>query len=355
MTPHVYLQHELQHKQEIVKLKRPILLDRTTIIKVVNDARKPFLVQFDKIHICYQPLLDVYQRINLILRCAHKQAESLANIESYIFQKVSNSKWKHMVENKTPATSDKVLLKLKGHVGRIMVFDNKRDTLDYSHLGMGQNVSCIFQIDYFWITQQCYGFVYILHQIMVNENVHTNHCFLFKNELERYEKMVKVGVPLPAVIQKMRIENMNTVAIETFQKQYSHMQSKSIMHQHPQHNGKIYPPPPPPGPPPPPPGPLPPPPPPGPPPPPPPLQLQYTRLPPPAGKPLFLIDIETKNFKLKRKEDNDRTQKPITSARPKNGFAPTLDEILNMRSRLKCLKKVYHHHYVPASFSSTEQ
>lgn len=385
-----------------IKIKKPLFIDLKTLFNIrYGVGSAPFVIQLKTHTICYRPCKDIYDNVSILIQERSENAEfdKLQEIEDNIFKRV-RKKYPNVLQGKHVASALKIekrLLRLKNSSSCIACFDAQGNGVSVNVLDSGKNVQVILQIEGLWVLKECYGITYKLLQVkLMDKMLRLDKCaFRIDREdkfvptvvasveettngtttnhsiPETYLKMLKFGVPKQAVIQKMRIQGENEDVIQQLVNDAHLVQTivASVPQTQPQAPQSSVPPPPPGRPPPPPPPGRPPPPP--PPPPRPPIPNTSTGL----GGGLsgllrgikkhaheFLDDIANGNFRLRKATDkndnNDFTvQTSSVSSLPTVGgkYAPSLQDILRMRSKLKPLEKVRHTYYTPGGLSDVIQ
>jgi hypothetical protein len=322
-----------------VNIKRPYELDSKTIFKfTLGDDDAPVLIQTRTHHLCYRPSKDIYDNIAMLLKehKDHNEFKTLFELEQRLIERIYKKCPAYLRDREgvSYVKLDKQLLRLRNHVNNISVYDRTNASIPVTCLDSGHSIQCIIHMEHLWVTKECYGVVYKIVQVRLMDDFHALMIArpLFKQASDsveidpRFLKMLKMGVPIMAVIQKMKLEGVSVAQIDEIQKLYG----KPSAQADPLSSTPSSTPPPPPRPPPPPPRP------------PPPI---LPGLPLSVSTPAFLQDIKQGNFKLRKSEAQQPQQPQIAASR--KGFAPTLHDILDMRTKLKCLKKVYHSYYVP--------
>jgi len=326
MNPKVFLLHELGI--DAICIKKPIKIDTKHVFKVRHCDKQPLLLQIDYAILCYKPIVDIYDNVSMLLQLGPSTLEEATRIEDGIISKISACKDKALIAEKALVCNlrrEKSLLRTRNHKDNIACFDKAGKSIRCSVLDSGHCISVLVLIEHVWVSSECYGVHYKVVQVKTHEELFTP-CTTIISDC-KYTKMVKIGVPLDAVLQKMLIDQVP----EKVRNEFATAKKCG--------GGKPPPPPPP----------LPPP------PPPPMLACSKKNT---SGRPEFLNDIERGAFKLKKVQDSGGPTLKKTDVLKnvdKSKFAPSLEEILQKRSQLKCLKKVYHSYYVPGALSREPQ
>lgn len=314
-----------------VRIKKPFRIDTKHVFSIkYGKENSSLVVQFDNVHMCYKPTVDIYENISILVQLGQESTSCMEGLEQHVYNKIQGTKHKALIASRSLVCNlkpDKCLMRSRNHVDNIACYDKKGGSIKHTVLDSGHAICLIILVDSMWASAECYGYNYKVVQIKSMED-QIVPCFeMFHNPLERYERMLRMGVPPAAVMQKMVLESVAEDVRESFAKAHS--------------KPHAAPPPPPPGRPPPPPPPM------GiPPPPPAPMAVARGG----SGRPEFLNNIEMGTFKLKKidkeSQELDKRAKILKNVNTDVFAPPTLDAILNMRSRLKCLDKVYHSYYV---------
>ena len=181
--------------------------------------------------------------------CNNDVLKRIESIRDYIYQKVHKA-YPKLFENKNHLDKIKTkeygkLLRLKvRNIDEIPIFDQHHKKVDYTLLKSERKIKLLLQLKWFWIWDKYYGLDYSVIQIKVYIPIQQP---LFDiddpeetkvecpNDFEKYEKMLKLKIPLEAVESKMKLDGLETKQIDIFkskieiQKQKSSVDTKSII------------------------------------------------------------------------------------------------------------------------------
>jgi hypothetical protein len=311
-----------------VKIKKPYIEDRTIFRLFYREA--PLYLQTSCHLLKFKPSFDVYDYCSITLcdNPRHAYWKILEDMEFRVIERI-RKKYNDMYEGKTHIpliNADKRLLRLRNKKNDVKIYDRNGRAIGITSLFPYDKVKVIMRIDHVWVSKFTFGTCAYLIQVLnidaISENFDkpllkvededTIDSTMSTEAFERFSKMLKVGIPVNAVRQKMMLEGFDEVEMSRFLSRIPVALPKTI-------------PAPPTGPPPPPP-PRPPPPPPPPRPPPPPIASN-----PMAG---VLSAIKGGLFKLKKME-TPKQQKISLKGVDTSQRVPSLEEILSAKGKLK--------------------
>ena len=263
-----------------IRIYKPVSLGCSN--NLLFKIHGPLVVQTKNMFLCYTPLTDEKRRISLVFASKDK-FKWLTDLEQRIGKRIRSYKESKSSESSESSESRlfsplwKETLRLTVHESALSISNQDGSPVHLVMLQKRTEVKAIIHVQNVWTSATQWGLSLQLLQIQ-----------LLQVKLEyKYEKMLKLGVPLDAVRQRMRIEGIQDPSC---------LDGKE---------GKKQPPPPPP---------------PGPPPPP----------PPPFVNRVLKI--------------NAPSPKPVSRNK---SWVPSCNDILEGRNRLKSLEKVYYSGYVP--------
>lgn len=301
---------------EKVKVLMPYMVDTKIIFDIYYDDRKPLLVQTPVCTLPYSYSLFDNKFFQIDLCFSERDyEETMTALLSIVLNKIKK-KFHHLIQDKpltSPISSIKegTLYKLRlrnNNVDSVVVFDENRRRIDVRNIERNDRLQSVFQVDRLIINEKNINLnlkVLQLKKKGVTIDLFQNQQCLFvedqqTDKFERFRKMLKMGIPLMGVKQKMMLDGFTNDDIENF--------SRST----PIGSGPSPSPPPPPPPPPP-------------------------ALPAPPTPLAFLADIKNGNFVLKKAEINhqdDKRKDKILRLVDTTRLVPSLDDILEARSRL---------------------
>ncbi len=373
-----------------VKIMLPYQIDGKNYFDIFYKERgNPLFIQTPVASMPYKYVVydDKYIYIDLVFSNQDLKV-LLDSIAEFILNKIRKKKFIKRFMFKVDGTEkdiipitkidkiDKDIVKLRlknSNIDAVTVFDIAKYKIDIRNLERNDRVCAIFQIDKLLIDDESISFQTKLIQIKKQSRLlydpfcPTNRCLFIDTDeqngeedkyatksintpitsqipttvqeqnayitenFERFSKMLKMGVPLMAVRQKMLLEGLNEMEIDLFILKQNKQSDKQNVHEDksknkpttitptpPKRTGGAPPPPPPP--------------------PPPPIMIKQTSSSGGGGLP-FLADIKNNNFALK-KVDLVSERLTIKSKILKNidtskMLQISLDDILSAKSRLK--------------------
>ena len=290
-----------------IKIKKPYAVgDRTIYDLHVNN--EPILIQTPVCHVPYAYSLfdNKYFQMDLVVKDDNFK-KMLDEIAANIYERIEKYSdatidKKDMIEIYKKSEGDSYRLRLKnGNCELIRVFDIHKLRLHIQNIDKNDRVKAIFQIERFIIGAENCFFTFKLFQLLKLQSLcditKLNDTYLFVEnctDYSKYESMLKVGVPREAVRNKMIMDGLTEDDIDKFD-------SKPKA-------AKPAPPPPPPL----------------------PLSLKSKHKPViDNARVAFLNDIKGSAFALKPVKIEKK------SKNTDNLLVPSLDQILQARSRLK--------------------
>jgi len=335
MNVHIIYKNE-NLSLEKIKVVKPFKFEDKFFFNIFYNKTHPLLIQTPKCILPYRYMLydNKYFQIDIFFENIEFR-NLIEQIVEHIKNKINiNKKFSALLKDKNyidsimtlPNNMFKVRAK-NSNVDAINVYNNNKTRIDIRNIERNDEIRAIIQIEKFIIDKDSYSFLFKIVQIKkhcVIDTYSPNVKCLFidtdENQIslekfQRFTKMLKMGVPMMGVIQKMQLEGFEEKDITFF----SQSQNKA----RPSGSGGLIPPPPPP-------------------PPPPPIGFIKSI---PVQQPLaFLNDIKNGQFTLKKavitekdKRDvlKEKMMKFVDKSKP---APPTLEDILNAKSRLKSNK-----------------
>lgn len=305
----------ITHKKEIqnIKILLPYNIENKTYFDIFVKDRDPFLIQTPFCIIPYKYSLydDKYFSIEL-LTDSKDFKEMIHFIVDTMIKKISY-KFKDLLLNKTInygifSKESEYKFRLRNpNIDSIFVFDDQHNTIDIRNIEKNDRIQTIFQIEKLLIDNTSISLVSRLLQIQKKcsrLDPYNNTIPLFVSEsttkdYSKYDKMLKLGIPLMGVKQKMTLDGLDDTDIELFMK--NKIPSK----------GSIPLPPPPPPPP------------------------SFSKLSKNEIPLVFLNDIKNGNFNLKKAPPIVSKKEKVLKFVDTSRKVPSLEEILMAKNRLK--------------------
>lgn len=299
---------------DVVKVMVPYYIDDKAFFDLHGGVgRIPLLVQTPVCVLRYKYNLYDDGFFSLDLYCTQsKFKDFLDKLMSMILTRVRRKY--HGLFNKRMVSqliTDEGKLRLKTpNVDMLSVFDHGKQKVELQQIQKTDRLQALFQIEKLVVDTKIVYFQTKLLQLKKNVVVVNNDLPMFKEEahgmstsvLERFRKMLKMGVPIMAVRQKMTMEGHT-------EQEIAEVCGLGVR------KGGGPPPPPPPGPPPP-----------------PPLRLGGM-----GGPPPFLKDIASGNFDLKKAAERvvvPKAADKVLKFVDRSKMVPTLQEILDAKAKL---------------------
>jgi hypothetical protein len=313
-------QHDIQVSK--VRILMPYTVDDKTVFSIFYGERNPLLVQTPLCTVPYKFALYDDNYFHIDLQYNGSELNSLLDrIQTTILSKI-RKRFHHILEGLplvSPITSikeDVNKIRLRNYnVAAIVVFDTNRKRIDIRNIEKNDAIRAIFQVDKLIVDAKSIQLGLKLVQLRKNQTAldpFNYQEYLFADEEakdSKYRKMLKMGVPLLAVKQKMLLEGFSEQEVSLFEHENNATRMKP--------NTQAPPPPPPPPPPP----------------------CLSTKNNPLQTQPLaFLADIKNGRFSLKQTIVEPKTIDPkekVLRFVDKTKKVPSLDEILQAKARLK--------------------
>lgn len=323
------------------KVKSPLSIQAERQICNIYDSKDDTIfLKSDIMCSLYRLSFDIFD--NVTLTCQDTKQKNILFLEGLENRIYKRCKAFIQKKSKVSAITDAHLLRIKNNKRFVTVYGRQKDECSLSDIRPFGNIQIVFRLDHIWWTSSCYGISYSLLQIKtfeqplqitcvdnedeVQKDTRNEECTTKVNQLGKFKKMLTVGIPLQAVIQKMHLEQVDQSLILEFAKGSG--QKDHVKHR-----------------PPPPPPPLPP----------PPLKVNQSRVPSLMGSLPFLKDISSGASRLRSvprvEKEIDETHNSISLRSslktPLNKAQqlkpPTLEDILKAKSGLKKPHKLYYH------------
>ena len=205
-----------------VKLSVPFKYDGKTIVNIVVDKCEPLYIQTPVCTVPYRCKFydDGYFQIDLV-----HQDEGFRELMDDIINKIT----KKSKTNCKASMSFEQAFKLRNiDVNAIQVFDLNKNKINIKNISKHDTVKAIFQIEHMIIQEESISFGFKVIQIM-KCNPSIDHyketmCLFDQGEtilLQRFQKMMSIGVPIQAIRQKMMMEGIDKDQIERIIKKLS--------------------------------------------------------------------------------------------------------------------------------------
>lgn len=282
-----------------IKINKPYVTnDERYVFNITRTTDNPLVFQTPTGYVPYDFLTINNNRFQIdIIISNPKFIELLKSIEEYVISKLAN---KYNISMCFPLFTelDNNSFKLRfrnGQKNGVKTFNLGKELIQLTDVVKDDKIDVIFQIDRFVCSDKYSYFSMKILQIRKHERMTINNSeSLFVDELDTYKRMLKMGVPLPAIKQKMMLAGICPSKIHNF-------------------TGGAPPPPPPP---------------------PPPPKLIVSA--PPLA---FLNDIKAGSFVLKKTNVKEKILKTYNIKT--NSLVPTLHDILDAKSKLKSGRTLY--------------
>ena len=205
---------------EHIKVVRPVNVNLNTFF-AIEYKDDPFIIETPYIYVKYRPTIFENGYYKLDLEMSNDLIKYIKDIETYIVMKLSK-KYKRYTESFS--YSGNILRTRSMSYKSIEFFDKQGVPIDGSKMCVGDRVSLLIYIDkYIYNTYKSY----INYQLL---QVKTFKMISIKNieqnlDIEKYRKMLKIGVPLCGVKQKMMMDGINNESIEKISRILSSQQT----------------------------------------------------------------------------------------------------------------------------------
>ena len=333
-----------------IRVVKPYNFENKYFFNIFYDRNYPLLIQTPICILPYRYMLydNKYFQIDMFFDIVE-----FKNLIEVILKHINNKikkKYKTILNDKnyidTVMKMPNNMFKLRAkntNVDSINVYNYNRNRIDIRNIERNDQIKALIQIEKFLIDKDSYSFLFKIIQIkkhcIIDPFSPNIKCLFVENEIdninidininkqlekyERFSKMLKMGVPMMGVIQKMQLEGFEEEDIA----QFTQLKNRKIVSINPSPHSSSLPLPPPPPPPPPPP-------------------LSFIGIPKSAPQqPLaFLNDIKNGQFTLKKAVITEVDKKELLKAKlmkfvdKSKPAPPTLEDILNAKSRLKSNK-----------------
>lgn len=224
-------------KPKIRMLKPAVFSEHHQVIKLLSIEKQPVLFQTDACHVLYCPSYDVYGNVKVCI-ASTKDQDCFTEMRALELTIAKAAK----VANKAfiPSVSDDGRIwRLRNKADGLYLFDMNGNAIPdkaiLSSLTVPFKVRALVRMDSVWISKFCYGVTFALQQLQILEHHYDVSTLLMDSPIDsvtpnlppetvdRFRKMLKVGVPAPAVKEKMRLEGHSNSIIDSFFGTSSHV------------------------------------------------------------------------------------------------------------------------------------
>lgn len=301
-----------------IKVKKPFITSSGKAVFNIHYNNQPLVIQTPTGHMSYS--YNLYDNQRFQIEIGIDNAKFLKTIEemcAYIISKIQRFD-DTIINNKqiiNPIKSNQNLRLYCNHVQECAIFDCEKNSIPITKLRSYDKIQCIFCVERVVVDSRFVITYTQLHQIKkLDKVISLNETNLF--DPKPYDKMIALGIPLDGVRHKMKMDGISESIINDYNPRRLVPSSSPCLPR------PLAPPPPPP--------------------PPLPSFLGRTQNPKPLKssqlQDLFK-DINNKNFKLRKTEDECNASKSSKSWLPNGYKVPSLQDILNTRSMLKKVSK----------------
>lgn len=197
-----------------IKVFKPYTIDERIIVNIGYSHTKPLLIQtpVTSLPFRYNLFDDKYFYMDLVII-----EDSFLNIINIIKDTILKSKRvRSLIQERTfMAPSGNKFRFRNCDVDSISVFDMEKNRIDIRNIQRDDRIKIIFQIERLVFDKTSYYFIYKVIQIQKENSAcidpyNQNECMFqgSNQETSKYDKMLKMGIPLLAVKQKMAMDGV---------------------------------------------------------------------------------------------------------------------------------------------------
>jgi hypothetical protein len=222
----LYTIDEIDHAQ--LRIKKPIEIGTVLLFNIMRDNKQPVYIQSAAHMVAYRPLLDIYERMSICIKELTREFRALVEIERFLLDSIARSKHRGVLENKALIPvyrGDNQIIRLKGELVNMLIFDAEKRPTSSSYLRANQKIRFIAKVDSVWVSAKFYGLNLYIYQLQILEPLLNMSGFAFKEspatiepaaDVAVYQKMIKLGIPLGAVKQKMAMDGVDSAVVLAF-------------------------------------------------------------------------------------------------------------------------------------------
>jgi hypothetical protein len=219
-----------------VRVKKPVSISNDTIKNVSNifgPDNDTLFIRTNNLRVLYKPSLDIYDNITIQVRDESPSKIQIKNIKDFeiaVYQKLEKIAQLSKKTGTSYINGDTIKLRNKSQFIHIYGSVSRARSV-ISDIRPHGTIRALLRVEYIWWHEHCYGIVYSLIQLLLyDKSVNT---FAFEDQqipteirvssdskmdlIEKYAKMHKLGIPSDAIIQKMRLDQIEDDFISEWQ------------------------------------------------------------------------------------------------------------------------------------------
>lgn len=200
-----------------IKIVKPINVNEN-IFFAIEYCNNPFIIQTPYMYVKYRPVTFENGYYKLDLEMCPEFTSFIKQIEIYIINKLA----KKYSRNTTNFSYSNTLLRSRSmNYKSIGFYDKYGKTMDGARVCIGDRVSLLLYID---------KYIYNKHKSYINYHILQVKTFSIdassiatsdnSYDIDKYKKMLKIGVPLSGVKQKMMMDGLANDVIEKIAKTF---------------------------------------------------------------------------------------------------------------------------------------
>lgn len=200
-----------------VRVKKPLAMGRgKTVFPITFGSREgpehDLFLQSTPMVVTYNPL-RFQDKDDVVFSLSNdKFITSVSRLRDHIVDKVSR-RYMELLEGKRhlDAVQDPTCIKLKARPSggeATRVFDETGGHLTFEEVKEGRRAQVLIWVKWLWVSAQFYGIEYAVLQVQVQMPPALPMFVSLPCKYEKYKKMLKMGIPLPAVQAKMTLDGL---------------------------------------------------------------------------------------------------------------------------------------------------
>lgn len=230
------------------KIKKPFTYGDKTIFDLYNETNEPLYYQSPSMIVPYNYFIN--NNIFTLTLCEYKNTkytDLIDNVIKKIIDKVKKN-YSNLFENKifnnpiiVKPFNPKMFQFKNVKTNDIEIYNIFQEKIDLQDIRVDDMITCIYQIKNIWINENSYGVKLNLIQLRRDNTINRGYIFTDKKttiieplslNLNKYVMMIKSGIPISGIKQKMKNDNIDEITIVNFISKYNKLDIHSQILNH---------------------------------------------------------------------------------------------------------------------------
>lgn len=198
-----------------INVKKPYDLGKDKMVFDIKHKNKPFVIQTPIGIVPYQPSVfeNGYGYIDLVFNDT-EYLNFLTELEEHVLCKFNKSSYSKNISDRifNSIRSDKRVRYTNNDIRAITIFAPTGQTMEFKDIKKESKVVIIYEVMNLTITSHKYGIQFRVIQLQ-SKDVNID-CIKVENYIETYRKMLRMGVPIAAIKQKVMMDGQDVSILD---------------------------------------------------------------------------------------------------------------------------------------------